>query len=230
MSMLLGDPRQIYAPDGVTLLKDYLNGKAQAPIEAMTLAAMFALASPATNRLVLVTDVGVGGSLWRFDGTIWRLTSSVVLQSSAVASAPLTGTTAETIIREVPLLPGLLGLNRSLRLYADWSCSVGASTKSVRIRHSETSGSVVGSSGINFTSSGATTVNMNTQNLWSNVNSAIVQKGSPAALTGNGGVTAGVIGSGNENTVNATYIQFTGIPSDVADIITLERYMVELLA
>lgn len=230
MSDSKGGTQQIYAPDGVTLLKDYLDGKATQPIAELTWAQLSAL-NPATypSRQVLVTDVGVGGSFWRSNGAIWRLIAPIVLAGSAVPSATLTGTLTETILTEVAIPAGVMGLNRSLRIRGDWSCNANANAKTVRARHGETQGSISGASAIISIGSAATTIAITGENLWTNVNAANVQKGSPSALSGNGGTTASAFLSGNENTANQTYIQFTGTLADVGDNIALSRYLVELL-
>lgn len=92
MSDSKGGTQQIYAPDGVTLLKDYLNGKALAPIGTLTWAEIAALnAATYSGRQVICSDYP---SIWQSNGARFvRLTSVTVYAAAAAAglSTAITG-------------------------------------------------------------------------------------------------------------------------------------------
>lgn len=85
--------------------------------------------------LAWVTDVGVGGSLWRCNGSNWGLASgSCILYDSAVQSSQFTGTFNETTQWSMVLIGGLLGLNGSVEIEARTSHNNSAGNKIWRVR------------------------------------------------------------------------------------------------
>src|SRR5688572_30465286 len=62
-----------------------------------------------------VSDVGLSGSLWQSDGTIWRpVGGRVLLAASAVAAAAVTGGTTEVTTDTLTIKGGIMGLNGGL--------------------------------------------------------------------------------------------------------------------
>lgn len=90
-------------------------------------------ASGASGQVYLVTDVGVNGSLWKSDGTEWRLIFACVLARSTTAVS-VTGTTAETTTDTITVPAGLMGTTRSLTMRAQFTYPASANTKTSRTR------------------------------------------------------------------------------------------------
>lgn len=92
-------------------------------------------ASGNTNCVILVTDVGLGGSTWVSNGTFWKPTNAgVVLNSTDTSTTPVTGTTSETTTCGPIKIPASsLGTTGSIDYDMQWGFNASANNKTVKV-------------------------------------------------------------------------------------------------
>jgi hypothetical protein len=167
-----------------------------------------------------VSDVGLNGSLWQSDGTIWRpVAGRVLLASTAVASALHTGTLTETTIDTISIPGNLMGLNGSLEYVIRWSATNSANTKTFRARFG---GTIVNDPQI---TSGTATIGM--LGRITNRNSLSSQLGANGS-----GVYSGTPNAWRNATIDtsaAVNLTITAQLNNIADSITREAYEVWLI-
>jgi hypothetical protein len=193
-------------------------------IASTTFAALPAAAG-ASGKVYLVTDVGVAGSLWRSDGTLWRPVHPVVLGRSGVAVSH-TGNTSETVLATVAIPANVLGTNRTLEVDAVWSFTGSTNSKTCRARFGAAGSGASGT----IVLSGATTT---AANVSFRGNNRITGRGSTSSQVGAGNVPVTGFGNGAVitpaiDTTAASEIAFTGLLASSGETITLERYSVTL--
>jgi hypothetical protein len=136
-----------------------------------------------------VSDLSYAVFFW--DGARWRPRAPVLLFGSA-AAVPLTGNTAETALRTVPILAGLMGLNGGIEVRHTWSYTNSANAKTMRVRHGGIGGTQFFNRGDTTTaSSGFITRFRNRGSAASQVGSLTAAGGAPSAT----GLPTGAIDS-----------------------------------
>ena len=146
-----------------------------------------------------------------------------VLAASAVA-ASITGTTSETVLATVSIPAGAIGPNGILRVTSQWSYTNSANNKILRLRL----GGLSGSTFFDVTQT-TTAVYVDLGRLIHNVNSNAAQKSRGASVTGAGSTGTAHITRTVDTTV-ALDLVFTGQLANTGETVTLESYVVELLA
>lgn len=144
-----------------------------------------------------------------------------VLAQSAVASAPVTGTTAETTLTTVRVPADSMLPNGRLRITGGFKFTGSANSKTVRVKFG----------GINYLNSSTTTAGHITHRfdiVVANVNSASSQK-SDGPSNGLLGFLSSDLVTSTRNTAVGQDITFTGILADAGEQIVLESYCVEVL-
>lgn len=187
-------------------------------IPSITWAALSALtASAYSGRQYLVTDLGIGGSLWRSDGSVWQLVAPVVLYK-IVAQQTLTGTTSETVLAQYTLPANALGSDRKLTAEAVFGTTVSANAKTNRIRHGASAGTG------NALASLAAISTTGSQRVWGGVRNRTTtsQIQAHTSLSGNGGNSTSTFTTGSLDTTAATVVSFTGTLGSSGETITLE--------
>ncbi len=147
-----------------------------------------------------------------------------ILAQSAVA-IPHTGSLTETVIATIAIPPGEMGPFGRLRISALFSVTNNGNTKSCRIR--------LGGTGINGTlliaNTGTTTANIRTQCEVANRGLVNSQFTAPTSMQG-WGVSTGALVTAAVNTDAAFNLYINGLLNPATDTITLESYLVELMA
>ena len=180
------------------------------------------------RTLPVLVDVDNSNTPWGYrmpDGKEVAFSSLVsggvkVLAMSAVPIAH-TGTTAATVLVDVPIPADVMGPNGAVRVTAYWSMTNNTNSKNL----------VITWGGINaqIWSAGLTSVaGCACQVMVSNRGST----GSQVFTSGGTGVSYGTLpgfGTASEDTGIAQRIRFTGNLANAGDTLTLERYVVELL-
>ncbi len=187
------------------------------------------LPAPSAFRgLVYVNDVGINGSLWRSNGTIWSLVGgSCVLGQSAVAVS-VGATTAEEVLQAIPLQAGVPGVNGALRLTTLWSSTGAVGNKILRARLGATA--LGGSEWLAITRTPvATDFVAPIPQVLRNRNVANSQVAFLAAQGGLGTITATGITTLSVDTSVATVVGITGQKASAGETLTLEGYTLELL-
>lgn len=145
-----------------------------------------------------------------------------VLAASAVAIAH-TGTTDETVLATVTIKAGVMGTNGRLRVTSLWSWPTSANNKTVRHRFSGLSGTQVNAIVATTTQSGQMF------NIIRNNNAANAQKYFNGTVVPYQNVTTGLITSAVDTSVDTSLV-FTAALANTGETITLQDYMVELIA
>jgi hypothetical protein len=185
-------------------------------------------APTAFRGLIYVSDVGINGSLWRSNGTIWSLVGgSCVLGQSSVAVS-CTASTAEEVLASVNLQPGVMGVNGALRLTTLWTLTGAVGTKTLRARLGTTA--LGGSQWIAIVRAAlALDYVAPIPQVLRNRNVANSQVTFFAAQGGIGTNTASGITAFTEDTSVATIVGITGQKATAGEVLTLEGYTLELL-
>lgn len=181
-----------------------------------------------TNKVIFITDVGVGGgSLFVSDGTDWVPISPVTLaRSGAAITIPNNAITTEQQYVSVSVPAGLMGHNGALFVEMLWTYTASANTKTMRARFSGSSGTSV----ISNAASTGTFITSKQQGLIRNRNSTGSQISLPTSFTGsNSAGSASAVVTASVDTTNATTLYISGQDSATSEVLTLESYEVRLL-
>ena len=173
---------------------------------------------PSSGRTWICKDSTAGAAVWTEVG------AARVLAQSAIA-ASITGTTSETVLATVTIPGGTMGANGTLRVTTLWSYTNSANNKIPRIRLGGLAGTLI------FSLTATTTGmyrdqreihNRNAQNsqvFWGNTSSG-----------GGWGTTVGTVSTGSVDTSASQDLVFTAQLANTGETITLEYYLVELVA
>ncbi len=177
--------------------------------------------------LLFVNDVGINGSIWRSNGTVWSLVGgSCVLGQSAVAVS-CTTTTNEEVLQSVNLPAGVLGVNGALRLSTLWTCTGAVGTKTLRARIGATA--LGGSAWLALVraASAAECLALIPQVIRNRnvANSQVVYAPANGATT----TQSSAVSTFTEDTSVATVVGITGQKATAGEVLTLEGYTLELL-
>jgi len=176
--------------------------------------------------LLFVNDVGINGSLWRSNGTIWTLVGGACILGQSAVAVSCTATTDEEVLQSFAIPAGVMGVNGALRLTALWTITNSGNNKTVRARLGETA--LGGSVWIAQVATTVATLNSIPQVL-RNRNAANSQvtyaaaNGGATTLTGTAATTLTV------DTSAATVFAITGQKASAGETLTLEGYTLELL-
>ena len=143
------------------------------------------------------------------------------LGSSAVA-ASITGTLTETALATITIPAGAMGPNGVIRVQLLWTVTNNANAKTLRIRLGGIGGTA------HMTISGASTVSVTAHRVIANRNSQSSQVSSSAATTAFGNGAAAVVTGAIDTSASQTLV-ITAELGNIADTVTLESYLVELL-
>ena len=177
-------------------------------------------ASTSTDKVFLVTDVAVGGTLFKSNGTVWLpVGGSVVIAKSGVASA-VTGTTALTALATIAIPAAIMGTTGQLRITTLWSAAANNANAKTGFVKLDTA----------LYQSIALASNLSSQALVHirNRNSASSQVGWISTTTAFGLSGTGVTTSTVDTSV-AKNIVIQGQLGNSGDTLTLESYTVELM-
>ena len=177
-------------------------------------------ATASSGKIICISDIARGGSLWRGNGTNWLpLGGHVVLAEGAVASS-VTGTTALTTLESITILAGIMGSNGQLRITTLWSAGAkNANVKTAYIKF-----------GTNSLQSFALTSVLSAQSLayTRNRGSAANQINWVNSITPFM-TTSGVLPTSAIDTSVEKNILLQAQLADSSDTVTLEAYSVELI-
>lgn len=178
-------------------------------------------ATAAVGDLIRFTDVGIGGgSLFMFDGTLWRPLNGHVVLAKSTTTSNHTGNTNETTLATIPIPAGIMSTHGVLRILPLFSSTSSANTKFYRVK--------LGSSTI-WAAAFTTTRLIQTLIVIRNVGAANLQHTFSDNNTIGLGALAAAATSFNENTANDLNLTITGQLNNAADVITLNGYTVELM-
>lgn len=166
--------------------------------------------------LFYATDTKV---LYRSSGSAWTAVSTGVLAQSAVAIVAPADTT-EDVLATIAVPANAMGANGRLRISTDWTCTNNANVKTIRLRFSGASGTVIASEALTSNpalSVPVTLANRNATNSQVGINQRLGYFG--VAQT----ATAAI------DTTAATTLVITSQKALATDTITLENYSVELI-
>ena len=171
------------------------------------------------GEFIRVTDVGLEGSLWISNGSLWVPANGGVIlaQSGASVTAPANDTNENTLAT-ISIKGGVMGLNGALRIYTLWTVTNSGNNKTQRIKLGVTTFSTL-------TVTAVATVGMIP--VLYNRNSAASQVCHPTgAITGTSGsaITTGTIDTSADANLTITAQKATG-----TELIRLEAYTVELI-
>ncbi|GIK48045.1 MAG: hypothetical protein BroJett013_07420 [Alphaproteobacteria bacterium] len=144
-----------------------------------------------------------------------------VLAQSAVASAPVTGTTAETTLATVRVPAHSLLPNGRLRITGVFTVTSSTNAKTLRVKFA-------GGTYHNIQTTTTGVISSRFEVIVANVNSESSQK---SAGGGNGalGFSSSALVTSSNNTAVDQFVTFTGILGDGSEQIVLESYCVEVL-
>jgi hypothetical protein len=142
--------------------------------------------------------------------------------ASGVATS-VTNTLTETILATIPIAAGAMGPNGALRITAVFSHTNSANSKTLRIRL----GGIGGTAFTDYTNT-ANAAQM-TQRIIQNRNSQASQVAGPSTVPNAVAPTTGSSATGTINTAVAQDLVITGQMAALAETITLESYLVEIL-
>lgn len=132
-----------------------------------------------------------------------------------------TGTTAATILAEVPIPAGVMGPNGAIRVTAYWSMTNNANSKNLVISWGGINAQIW-SAGLSLVAGAACQLMVSNRGA----------TGSQVFTSTGTGVSFGTLpgfSTSSEDTTIAQRIRFTGNLTNAGDTLTLERYVVELL-
>jgi len=135
-------------------------------------------------------------------------------------AVPLTGTTAETVLATIALPANVLGPNGACKIFAHWSYTNSANTKTMRYRLGAAGAGIAGTSLYGF--------NRTTQLS----DAYVLAVGNRNALNAQLSHVVGVTGAKITAAINtgaAFEIALTGLLAVAGETLTLEAYCVELL-
>ena len=211
---------------GATVLVDSAGNILVRPVVAYTWAGKPAAASN-TGITIRITDVGgTAGSLWISDGAYWKpVGGSVILAQSGVAiTAP--DTSVDEPLASVIIPAGIMGTNGSLRITSSYSCGVQtANVKTMRVRFGGASGDIMGSYAMANFRSGRWLTEIHNQGQANAQNSGHVN------FFGSFGGNLNPHTTGAQDTSGNVELQFSCLKTTaaIAELVKLERYIVELL-
>jgi len=181
-------------------------------------------ASSAKGEVFYFSDIGPNGSYWISNGEFWSpVNGEVVLFSSGVDTS-ITGTLLETTISTYTLPGGIMSKIGSIDLYVLFSSTNSASSKSLRIRHSDV-GSIAG---VQYYNTGFSTISSIQAfcSINSN-NSTNQQKGYGLFGVSSGlGLTASVLVTNNRDMSLPSDITLTGQLSNTGEFLGVTSWSV----
>lgn len=185
-------------------------------------------ASSATGEIVYVSNIGVNGSYWLSNGSVWRPVNGEVTLAQSGASVSLTGTTTQTVLATYTLPGGLMTTYSQIEITCLWSHTNSANAKTPRINHSAVGGGIVGD--VYYSCAVTTTETLHCITCIRSDNSLSAQKGWGIGSAGPGGV--GVIASTlrqfNRATTSNSDINITAQLANSGESITLRAYSIVL--
>jgi hypothetical protein len=182
-----------------------------------------------TGIIIQVSDVGLGGSLFISNGTLWVPVATVVLARSAVAIANSSSTNgAEFNFAPVTIPAGLMGLNGTIEVEALYTFTGSTNSKSAIIRHSTVSADGTGTAIINSATTTAGDVSFRAKSALHNRNLANSQV-LPATAHLVSGFSSGAKQAPTIDTAAVSYINFNGNKALGSETETLEWYEVRLI-
>ena len=213
---------EVYDTDEAQFFDFYANAWRRRGIPSYTWVLKPATAT--AGKIIEITDVGDGGSLWIGNGTDWIPMGPITLARSGVQS-PLTGVTVETQMAAVTIPAGLLGKNGSIRVRAYWTFTGSTNLKTFKVRYSTSAGTAF----LNNATATAANISFMGEVIISNRNDPAQQVAFATALTGNDGFANNSTLTATVNTANATQIYLSGTLANSSETATLEYYEVTLL-
>lgn len=178
-----------------------------------------------TGVVIRITDIGgSAGSRWISDGTYWKPESGRVVLAASGAAVSCDATTNENALATFTLPAYSMGVNGILNIVATWSYTNSANNKIVRIRF----GGIAGERLLDSTQT--TTASLRTWTEWQNRNRTDQQAGGTGQSSSllAGGIGAAVFTS-TQSTIIDQPVILTGTKASGAEVLTLERYVAELI-
>ncbi len=173
------------------------------------------------NGTLAVANGGTGGATARA-GAAAMSVPYVLAQSGVQVSH--TGNTNETALATIAIPAGAMGANGRVRVTALWGHTNSVNNKTCRIRFGGTSGTIV------YSITNTTTAHHRAQVEGANRNATGSQVWAPNGLTGSFGATSGSLVTGAIDTTAAVDIVILGTLASSGETISLESYLVELIA
>jgi hypothetical protein len=153
-----------------------------------------------------------------------RLNSGIYVLAQSAVAVPHTGTTSETILAAVTVPAGAMGPNGRIRATAHYSYTNNANNKNLRMRFGGIAGHLI------HVTTGTTTTNARIQVEGANRNATGSQSWLPTSMGGGFGTNSGSLVVSSIDTTVAQDFCFLATLGNAADTITLESYLVELIA
>ncbi len=174
-----------------------------------------------------IEDIGVGGSYWYSNGSTLELTHPTVLYKSGARDGSVTSGTAETLLKNFLIQGGLLGLNRGLRIFAQFSYTNSTNIKTFRTRGNA---GVTGLAGIEYRNSQRSVAGTVADNLFDTLsNRASASSQFYGSAYSAAAQAAGVQPSSAFDTSVDWYFSMTGQTATGGEAIHLESYIIELV-
>lgn len=152
-------------------------------------------------------------------GTPVRPGTPYILAQSAIA-ASVSNTTSEETLATITLPAGALGLNGHLKIWTTWTVTNGINDKILRVRFS-------GAAGTQYLVSTQTAIaHAQYLTIISNRGAANSQVGAVSALST--GTSSGAVVTSAVDTAAASTIVISGQKEVGTEVLTLERYLVEI--
>lgn len=173
-------------------------------------------ASGMTGYTILITDIGMNGTLFISNGTRWAPLGGTCLLYQSTLNSAVTGTLSETTLATVTIPGGVMSGNGQLEIKTLWSFTNSANVKSNRIRINNITGATYTASGPTASDTGQYYSIIRNNGLTSQ------QRGVNAGVTSFGNTTAGLVTSTIDTTADFS-LYFTGQLANVADSTSIQH-------
>jgi len=169
-----------------------------------------------------ISDIGVGGSYWISNGTVWKpMNGYVVIAESAVAGTSHTGTLVDTTLATINLPAGILGLTGTVVVEAKLTANIITTTSIINYKIGGTVFSGVGTGVV-------TTCGIGHKQECQNRNSQSTKLGSNGTVHGYSGVSGTAWIALTVDTSVSQDVTITCAHGNVGSTVTLESYRVYL--
>lgn len=181
------------------------------------------------GEIIYLTDVGIAGSYWISNGSVWSPVGGEVTLAQSIVNSSVTGTTSETALATYTLPANLTHPNSIIEMNHTWSYTNSANNKLQRIRHGASGSGLTGDT--YYSNAQTTTAYLSGFTCIRCNNSNSAQKGcgvDSTIATGLGSVSAVMRSNSLNLSTNATDIVISGQLANSGETLTLISYSIVL--
>lgn len=170
-----------------------------------------------------ISDIGVGGSYWTSNGTVWKpINGSIVLAETAVAGAAHTGTLTDTTLATINLPADILALTGTIVVETKVTANV---VSTATVMYAKLDNTVFSGIGIGV----VTTAGVGHKFECQNRNSRTSKLGNNGAVHGYSGASGTAWTTLTVDTTGAVDLTITCAHGNVGSTVTLEAYRITLV-